>query len=44
VLTGSPEGNGAHYGRFLADGDVMEGEITFLGVQRNRCVGNGRVT
>jgi 2-keto-4-pentenoate hydratase/2-oxohepta-3-ene-1,7-dioic acid hydratase in catechol pathway len=27
-----------HYGRFLADGDVMEGEITHLGRQRNRCV------
>jgi 2-keto-4-pentenoate hydratase/2-oxohepta-3-ene-1,7-dioic acid hydratase in catechol pathway len=38
VLTGSPEGNGAHHGRFLTDGDVMEGEITYLGVQRNRCV------
>jgi 2-keto-4-pentenoate hydratase/2-oxohepta-3-ene-1,7-dioic acid hydratase in catechol pathway len=41
VLTGSPEGNGMHYGRFLTDGDVMEGEITFLGTQRNHCVGNG---
>jgi 2-keto-4-pentenoate hydratase/2-oxohepta-3-ene-1,7-dioic acid hydratase in catechol pathway len=38
VLTGSPAGNGMHYGRFLTDGDVMEGEITGLGRQRNRCV------
>jgi 2-keto-4-pentenoate hydratase/2-oxohepta-3-ene-1,7-dioic acid hydratase in catechol pathway len=38
VLTGSPAGNGMHYGRFLAAGDVMEGEITHLGRQRNRCV------
>jgi 2-keto-4-pentenoate hydratase/2-oxohepta-3-ene-1,7-dioic acid hydratase in catechol pathway len=37
LLTGSPSGNGTHYGRFLQDGDVMEGEITGLGVQRNRC-------
>jgi 2-keto-4-pentenoate hydratase/2-oxohepta-3-ene-1,7-dioic acid hydratase in catechol pathway len=37
ILTGSPAGNGAHWGRFLADGDVLEGEITGLGVQRNRC-------
>jgi 2-keto-4-pentenoate hydratase/2-oxohepta-3-ene-1,7-dioic acid hydratase in catechol pathway len=42
VLTGSPEGNGAHHGRFLTDGDVMEGEITFLGLQRNRCVRDGQ--
>jgi 2-keto-4-pentenoate hydratase/2-oxohepta-3-ene-1,7-dioic acid hydratase in catechol pathway len=39
VLTGSPAGNGAHWGVFLADGDVLEGEITGLGCQRNRCVG-----
>jgi 2-keto-4-pentenoate hydratase/2-oxohepta-3-ene-1,7-dioic acid hydratase in catechol pathway len=38
VLTGSPAGNGAHWGVFLADGDVLEGEITGLGTQRNRCV------
>ncbi len=38
VLTGSPAGNGAHWGTFLADGDVMEGAITGLGFQRNRCV------
>lgn len=38
LLTGSPAGNGAHWGRFLRDGDVMDGDITGLGRQRNRCV------
>jgi 2-keto-4-pentenoate hydratase/2-oxohepta-3-ene-1,7-dioic acid hydratase in catechol pathway len=38
VLTGSPAGNGIHFGRLLRDGDVMEGSITGLGVQRTRCV------
>ena len=38
VLTGSPAGNGASHGVFLAAGDVMEGCITGLGRQRNRCV------
>ncbi|GHK05020.1 fumarylacetoacetate hydrolase family protein [Streptomyces sp. NPDC003753] len=38
VLTGSPAGNGLHWGRLLRDGDVMEGSITGLGVQRTRCV------
>ncbi len=37
LLTGSPAGNGAHYGRFLRPGDVMEGAITGLGSQRNVC-------
>jgi 2-keto-4-pentenoate hydratase/2-oxohepta-3-ene-1,7-dioic acid hydratase in catechol pathway len=37
LLTGSPAGNGAHYGRFLGDGDRLEGAITGLGEQRNRC-------
>ncbi|WP_406441605.1 fumarylacetoacetate hydrolase family protein [Streptomyces sp. NBC_00631] len=39
VLTGSPAGNGMHWGRLLRDGDVMEGSITGLGTQRTRCVG-----
>jgi 2-keto-4-pentenoate hydratase/2-oxohepta-3-ene-1,7-dioic acid hydratase in catechol pathway len=39
ILTGSPAGNGAHWGTFLAPGDVMEAEITGLGTQRNSCVG-----
>jgi 2,4-diketo-3-deoxy-L-fuconate hydrolase len=39
LLTGSPAGNAAHHGgRWLVPGDVMEGEITRLGIQRNRCV------
>jgi 2-keto-4-pentenoate hydratase/2-oxohepta-3-ene-1,7-dioic acid hydratase in catechol pathway len=38
LLTGSPAGNGAHWGVFLAPGDVMEAEITGLGHQRNTCV------
>ncbi|WP_447035637.1 fumarylacetoacetate hydrolase family protein [Streptomyces sp. DSM 118878] len=38
VLTGSPSGNGMHWGRLLRDGDVMEGAITGLGIQRTRCV------
>jgi 2-keto-4-pentenoate hydratase/2-oxohepta-3-ene-1,7-dioic acid hydratase in catechol pathway len=44
VLTGSPAGNGAHWGEFLQPGDVIESEITSpavqqtLGTQRNVCV------
>jgi len=38
VLTGSPAGNGAHWGVYLAEGDLIEGEISGLGRQRNRCV------
>jgi 2-keto-4-pentenoate hydratase/2-oxohepta-3-ene-1,7-dioic acid hydratase in catechol pathway len=38
VLTGSPAGNGAHWGRLLRPGDVMVGAITGLGQQRTRCV------
>lgn len=38
LLTGSPAGNGAHWGVFLAPGDVVEAEITGLGRQRNTCV------
>ena len=37
LITGSPEGNGSHYGRFLRAGDVMESEISGLGAQRNVC-------
>ncbi|MGW7203301.1 fumarylacetoacetate hydrolase family protein [Streptomyces sp. NPDC054837] len=37
VLTGSPAGNGMHWGRLLRDGDVMDGSITGLGAQRTRC-------
>jgi 2-keto-4-pentenoate hydratase/2-oxohepta-3-ene-1,7-dioic acid hydratase in catechol pathway len=38
VSTGSPAGNGMHYGRFLKPGDVMEGSIAGLGFIRNPCV------
>lgn len=38
VLTGSPAGNGAAHGVFLRDGDLIEGSISGLGTQRNRCV------
>jgi len=43
VLTGSPAGNGAHWGVFLEEGDVLESEITGLGMQRNRCTYRARV-
>ncbi|MEU3607063.1 fumarylacetoacetate hydrolase family protein [Streptomyces sp. NPDC035033] len=42
VLTGSPAGNGMHWGRLLRDGDVMESAITGLGTQRTRCVAEGK--
>jgi 2,4-diketo-3-deoxy-L-fuconate hydrolase len=38
ICTGSPAGNGMHYGRFLCPGDVLEGHIDGLGTQRNVCV------
>jgi 2,4-diketo-3-deoxy-L-fuconate hydrolase len=38
ILTGSPAGNGAHWGRLLRDGDVMESTIDGLGVQRTAVV------
>jgi 2,4-didehydro-3-deoxy-L-rhamnonate hydrolase len=38
ISTGSPAGNGTHYGRFLRNGDMVEASITGLGMQRNRCV------
>ncbi|MXO66403.1 fumarylacetoacetate hydrolase family protein [Altericroceibacterium endophyticum] len=41
ICTGSPYGNGSAFGVFLKPGDVMEGEITGLGTQRNRCVAEG---
>ena len=34
----TPAGNGAHYGRYLRDGDVMEGTIAEIGTIRNACV------
>lgn len=41
LLTGSPAGNGAHWGRLLQDGDVMTGSISGLGTQVVRCVAEG---
>ena len=41
IATGSPAGNGTHYNRFLKPGDILEGSITGLGTQRNRCVAEG---
>jgi 2-keto-4-pentenoate hydratase/2-oxohepta-3-ene-1,7-dioic acid hydratase in catechol pathway len=38
ICTGSPYGNGSAFGVFLKPGDLMEGTITGLGTQRNRCV------
>src|SRR6201992_3854070 len=42
ILTCSPAGNGAHYGRYLQPGDVMEATITGgaidLCTQHNRCI------
>jgi 2,4-didehydro-3-deoxy-L-rhamnonate hydrolase len=38
LLTGSPPGNGAHHGHFLAPGDLIESQITYLGRQSNHCV------
>lgn len=38
ICTGSPAGNGMHYGRFLRPGDIVEGTIAGLGTQRNVCV------
>lgn len=38
ICTGSPAGNGVHYGRFLRPGDVLEGSIAGLGTQSNRCI------
>ena len=38
LLTGSPQGNGIHHGRFLRAGDTMTGTITGLGTQQVRCI------
>jgi 2-keto-4-pentenoate hydratase/2-oxohepta-3-ene-1,7-dioic acid hydratase in catechol pathway len=38
ICTGSPAGNGMHYGRFLQPGDVVEGSISGIGAIRNTCV------
>lgn len=38
LLTGSPDGNGQYWKRFLRDGDVMTGSVRGLGTQTVRCV------
>jgi 2-keto-4-pentenoate hydratase/2-oxohepta-3-ene-1,7-dioic acid hydratase in catechol pathway len=38
LITGSPAGNGSHWGRFLRAGDVMEATIRGCGTQRTRVV------
>jgi 2-keto-4-pentenoate hydratase/2-oxohepta-3-ene-1,7-dioic acid hydratase in catechol pathway len=38
ICTGSPYGNGSAFGVVLKPGDLMEGTISGLGTQRNRCV------
>ena len=39
LLTGSPGGNAGHHGnRWLRPDDVLEAEITGLGIMRNRCL------
>jgi len=42
VYTGSPAGNGTHYHRFLRPGDVVEGSITGLGVQRTPVIAHSQ--
>jgi len=42
VLTGSPAGNGAAWGRLLRDGDLMESTITGLGRQSTRVIGEAQ--
>jgi 2,4-diketo-3-deoxy-L-fuconate hydrolase len=43
LLTGSPAGNaGHHHNRWLRPGDTIDGSITGLGRQRNRCVSDPR--
>lgn len=42
ICTGSPAGNGTHYQRFLQPGDIVEGEISGLGLQRLTCVAEER--
>lgn len=37
ICTGTPSGNGLHYGRYLQPGDIMESIIEGVGAQRNVC-------
>ncbi|MGN6314987.1 fumarylacetoacetate hydrolase family protein [Trinickia sp.] len=38
ICTGTPAGIGAHYGRYLRAGDVVEAGVSLLGAQRVVCV------
>jgi 2,4-diketo-3-deoxy-L-fuconate hydrolase len=42
LCTGSPAGFGAHHGRFLRDGDLVTAQVSGLGEQRLRCVGESK--
>jgi len=42
LITGSPEGNGSHWGRFLQEGDTLESAISGLGIQQNLVVQHKR--
>jgi len=44
ICTGSPAGNGMHYGRFLRPGDQLSGTITGLGTLLNPCVAESGVS
>lgn len=45
IMTGSPSGNGTHFGRFLQNGDVMTGEVRgILGQQVVQCVAETPLT
>lgn len=44
ICTGSPAGNGTHYGRFLRGGDRMQGAISGLGAQYVACVAEESAT
>lgn len=37
ICTGTPSGNGLHFGRYLQPGDIMESLIEGVGAQRNVC-------
>jgi 2-keto-4-pentenoate hydratase/2-oxohepta-3-ene-1,7-dioic acid hydratase in catechol pathway len=38
LITGSPSGNAIHSGRYLQPGDVMEAEVSGLGMQRTHVI------
>ncbi len=42
ICTGSPAGFGSHHGRFLRDGDLVTAQVSGLGEQYLRCVGESK--